>query len=197
MGREHQPVPACTLCVLRHSHGTTPTAWIHRPWHRLICPRHQQAAPDPRLHTPLHVGVVPELIAAHQGHQRLKRHPRAVTAWTTAHAITTRWHDHQQHAAPRWHHRLHQLIAANPRLNQPGTASATLLARELVTYPETVTLALTLTALPRPTRPHEAHTTTHGAACDALALIANRLGLDTLTPTTGDPLTAYLTRTRP
>ncbi|MGW0364568.1 hypothetical protein [Streptomyces sp. NPDC002990] len=56
-----------------------------------------------------------------------------MTVWTTARAITTRWYDHQQHLTSRWQHRLNRLVAANAHLNQPGTASATLLARDLVT----------------------------------------------------------------
>lgn len=49
-----QPVRACTQCTRHRSHGTTDTAWVHRPPYRLVCPRHQQAAPDPRLTTPIH-----------------------------------------------------------------------------------------------------------------------------------------------
>ncbi|MGW5532065.1 hypothetical protein, partial [Streptomyces xanthochromogenes] len=47
-----------------------------------------------------------------------------------------------------------------------SSASPTLLARDLVTYPETVTLARTLATLPNPPRP-----TTN----DALSFIAHRL----------------------
>ncbi|MGW0646533.1 TniQ family protein, partial [Streptomyces badius] len=101
-----QPVRACTLCTRRRSHGATGTAWVHRPPHRLVCPRHHQAAPDPRLATTVRVQGVPELAAAHHAHQRLLRHPRAYTAWTAARAITTRWYDHQQHLTHRWHTRL-------------------------------------------------------------------------------------------
>lgn len=41
----HRPVTACTLCTWQHSRGATGAAWVHRPWHRLICVRHQQATP--------------------------------------------------------------------------------------------------------------------------------------------------------
>lgn len=136
-----QPVRACTLCTRQHSQGATDTAWVQAAPQRLMCPRHHQAAPDPRLASPIRTGAVPELAAASYAHQRLLRHPRASTAWTTARAITTRWYDHQQHFTPRWHTRLARLCAANPRLATTGNASPALLTRDLVTYPETVTLA--------------------------------------------------------
>ncbi|GAA3386822.1 hypothetical protein GCM10017752_00330 [Streptomyces roseoviridis] len=76
-----QSVRACTLCTPHRSHDATDTAWAHRPPHRLVCPRHQQATPDPRLTFPLHTRATPETAAAHHAHQRLLRHPRAATAW--------------------------------------------------------------------------------------------------------------------
>ncbi len=130
---------------------------------------------------------MPELAAAHHTHQRLLRHPRASTAWTTARAITTRWYDHQQHLTHRWHTRLGQLIATNDHLTTTGSASPALLTRDLVIYPETGALARALATLPHQPR----HTTD-----DALALIARRLGLAHLTPAVHDPLRAYLTHTR-
>ncbi|WP_327299428.1 hypothetical protein [Streptomyces sp. NBC_01197] len=130
---------------------------------------------------------MPELAAAHYTHQRLLHHPRAVTAWTAARAITTRWYDHQQHLTHRWHTRLTQLITDSPRLATTSNASPALLARDLVTYPETVALARTLAVLPNQTR----HTTN-----DALRLIAHRLRLPRLAPNTNDPLHAFLTHTR-
>ncbi|MET9040088.1 hypothetical protein [Streptomyces mirabilis] len=182
-----QPVRACTLCTRHQSHGATDTAWIHPTPHRLVCPRHHQAAPDPRLASPVHTWAVPQLPAAHHAHQRLLRHPGAATAWTAARAITTRWHDHQQHLTHRWHTRLNQLYAANPHLITTGSASPALLTRDLVTYPETVTLARALAALPN---------RQHRDTDNALALIARQLGLARLTPAVNDPLRAFLTHTR-
>ncbi|WP_217206065.1 TniQ family protein [Streptomyces sp. AC550_RSS872] len=184
---EQQPIRACTLCTRHHTRGTTDTAWVHRPPHRLVCPHHHQAAPDPRLTTTIRTWATPELAMAHHAHQRLLRHPRAATAWTTARAITTRWYDHQQHLTHRWHTRLTQLCATNPHLTTTGSASPALLARDLITYPETVALARTLATLPSG---HQ-HTTN-----GALALITHRLHLDRLTPSANDPLRAYLTHTR-
>ncbi|MEU3217605.1 hypothetical protein [Streptomyces sp. NPDC006971] len=48
----HRPVAARTLCARRHSRGASGTAWVHRPWHQLACPRHHRAAPDPSLAGP-------------------------------------------------------------------------------------------------------------------------------------------------
>ncbi|WP_308295212.1 TniQ family protein [Streptomyces sp. PSAA01] len=184
---EQQPVRACTLCTRHRSHGATDTAWVHRPPHRLVCPRHHQASPDPRLTTTVRTWTAPELTTAHHAHQRLLRHPRAATTWTTAHAITTRWYDHQQHLTHRWRPRLNQLCEANVHLTNTGSASPALLTRDLVIYPETVALAHALSTLPN--RPHS---TTN----DALTLIACRLGLARLTPNANDPLRAFLTHTR-
>lgn len=181
-----QPVRACTPCTHHRSHGTTDTAWVHPPPHRLVCPRHQQAAPDPRLASPIHTWAVPQLAAAHHAHQRLLRHPGAATAWTAARAITTRWYDHQQHLTHRWQARLTRLCAANPHLATTGSASPALLARDLVIYPETVALTRALATLPN--RPHR---TTN----DALGLIAHRLNLTHLTPSAHDPLRIFLTHT--
>ncbi len=182
-----QPVRACTLCTRHRSHGATDTAWAHRPPHRLMCPRHHQAAPDPRLTSTVRTWAVPELTAAHHAHQRLLRHPRAATAWTAARAITTRWYDHQQHLTHRWHTRLTPLIADSPHLATTGSASPALLTRDLVTYPETVALARALATLPN--RPHR-------DTGNALNLIAHRLGLPRLPLNANDPLHAFLTHTR-
>ncbi|SED28405.1 TniQ protein [Streptomyces sp. 2112.3] len=148
--RRQQAVRACTTCVRHHSRGTADTAWIHRPRHQLVCRRHQQATPDPRLTSTLRTGTAPELTTAHHRHQRLQRHPRSAHAWQAAHAITTRWYDHQQHLTDHWHRRLHQLARTNAHMDRAGNASAVLLARDLVIYPETVTLARTLATLPHP-----------------------------------------------
>ncbi|MGW9241323.1 TniQ family protein [[Kitasatospora] papulosa] len=187
LGAEQQPVRACTLCTRHRSHDATDTAWAHPAPQRLVCPRDQQAAPDPRLTSTVRTWAVPELVAAHHAHQRLLRHPRALTAWTTARAITTRWYDHQQHLTHRWHTRLARLCAANPRLTTTGSASPALVTRDLVIYPETVTLARALAALPN--RPHR-------DTGKALTLIAHRLGLPRLASNANDPLRVFLTHTR-
>ncbi|NIY62115.1 hypothetical protein [Streptomyces malaysiensis] len=114
---------------------------------------------------------------------------RAVTATQgrTAPAQRRFRYDHQQHLTHRWHTRLTQLGAANPHLTTAGNASPALLARDLVTYPETVVLARTLATLP--SRHH--HTTGY-----TFTFIAHRLGLPRFTPAVNDPLRAYLTHAR-
>ncbi|MFD7495981.1 hypothetical protein ACFV8T_26925 [Streptomyces sp. NPDC059832] len=106
----------------------------------------------------------------------------------TARAITTRWYDHQQHLTSRWLNRLNHLVVANAHLDRAGSASAALLARDPVIYPETVMLARVLATL----SPGAHHTTNKTVAGSP-----HRLGLDILAPATGEPLTAYLTHTRP
>ncbi|MGW0209246.1 TniQ family protein, partial [Streptomyces sp. NPDC003233] len=56
-----QPVRACTLCTRHRSHGITDTAWVHPSPQGLMCPRHQQATPDPRLTSTVHTQGAPEL----------------------------------------------------------------------------------------------------------------------------------------
>lgn len=182
-----QPVRACTLCTRHRSHDATDTAWVHPAPHRLVCPRHHQAAPDPRLTSTVRTQGVPELAAAHHAHQRLLRQPRAVTAWTAARATTTRWYDHQRHLTHRWHTRLTRLITDSPHLATTSNASPALLARDLVTYPETVALARTLATLPNPP---------HRDTDNALNLIAHQLGLPHLPLNANDPLRVFLTHTR-
>lgn len=72
---EQQPVRACTLCTRHRSHDATDTAWVQPVPYRLMCPRHQQAAPDPRLTSTVRTWAAPELAAAHHTHQRLLRTP--------------------------------------------------------------------------------------------------------------------------
>ncbi|MFF7772505.1 hypothetical protein ACFZC7_39200 [Streptomyces massasporeus] len=101
--------------------------------------------------------------------------------------MTTRWYDHQQHLTHRWHTRLARLCAANPRLTTTGSASPALVTCDLVIYPETVTLARALAALPN--RPHR-------DTGKALTLIAQRLGLPRLASNANDPLRVFLLHTR-
>jgi hypothetical protein len=67
-------------------------------------------------------------------------------------------------------------VASGPSAAQAG-------GRGLVTYPETVALARTLTVLPR-----QQHN-------DVLNLIAHRLNLARLTPSANDPLRVFLSHT--
>ncbi|MEU1183792.1 hypothetical protein ABZ464_40435 [Streptomyces sp. NPDC005820] len=109
----------------------------------MICTRHQQASSDPRHPAPLDIRAVPELT---QAHLRARR-PATPVSLSWASTITTRWYDHHQHLHERWHTRLGRLTTANPHI-PPGPATPTLTCRNLITYPETLTLATALDRLP-------------------------------------------------
>ncbi|MGW0737106.1 hypothetical protein [Streptomyces sp. NPDC002851] len=182
-----RPLRACTSCVLARSHGTTATAWAHLPEHRLVCVKHVQASSDHRLPGTLNIRGLPELVRAHQQHQRLRHRPEAGTAYTWARAVTTRWYDHQHHCARRWNKRLKRLTLANQHLpSHDGTASLTLLARRIITYPETVILARALTHIPGHGLPHTQHAV-------YLQHLAQQLELERLAPIPGDLLFTRLT----
>ncbi|MGW4985308.1 hypothetical protein [Streptomyces mirabilis] len=125
---------------------------------------------------PLDIRPVPELTRTHL---RARRPPTAASlSWAST--ITTRWYDHHQHLHERWHTRLNRLTAANPRI-PPGPASPTLTCRNLITYPETLTLAATLDRLP----PHPLTRTEQSAFLHDLA---SRLHLPRLAPADHDLL---------
>ncbi|MBD0844759.1 TniQ family protein, partial [Streptomyces sp. TRM68416] len=179
-----QPLPACTACTTHRSPHKAIPAWIHPAPNlprALICTRHQQASSDPRQRIPLDIRSLPEL-----AHARLTtRRPPTAASLSWASTITTRWYDHHQHLHSRWHTRLRQLTTANPHL-APGPASPTLTCRNLITYPETLTLATTLDRLPpRPL------TRTQQTAF--LHQLASRLQLPRLAPADHDLLWQRLT----
>ncbi|MGC5365566.1 TniQ family protein [Streptomyces sp. DT24] len=179
-----QPLPACTACTIRRSPHQAVPAWIHPAPDLpriMICTRHQQASSDPRHPAPLDIRPVPELTQAHLG---TRRRPTA-TSVTWASTITTRWYDHHQHLHERWHTRLGRLTTANPHI-PPGPASPTLTCRNLITYPETLTLATALDRLPP-------HPLTRTQQTTFLHQLANRLTLPHLAPADHDLLWQRLT----
>ncbi|WP_151484243.1 TniQ family protein [Streptomyces albicerus] len=174
-----QPLRVCTACVSHRSRGTHTTAWAYPPSapRLTICTHHQQTGSDPRHTAPLDIRPLPELTHTHQQQARTTI-PATELTWATT--ITTRWYDHHQHLAQRWHTRLARLTTANPHTHHP-TASPALTCRSLVTYPETLTLARALTRIP----PHGLARTDHTAF---LHHLATRLELPRLAPATHDPL---------
>jgi len=174
-----QPLRVCTACTGHRSRSATPTdAWAYPTSPRItICTRHQQAGSDPRHTAPLDIRPLPELTHTHQqpAHAAIP-----ATDLTWAATITTRWYDHHQHLAQRWHTRLARLTTANPHTHQPS-ASPALTCRALITYPETLVLARTLSRIP----PHGLARTDHTAF---LHHLATRLELPRLAPATHDPL---------
>ncbi|MFC9287493.1 TniQ family protein [Streptomyces sp. NPDC057052] len=140
-----QPLPACTACTIRRSPHQAAPAWIHPASNSpriMICTRHQQASSDSRHPAPLDVRPVPELTGPRP---TASRTTTASLSWAST--ITTRWYDHQQHLHQRWLARLDRLTDANPHI-PPGPASPALTCRDLITYPETLTLATALDRLP-------------------------------------------------
>lgn len=189
---DEQPVRLCPTCTLQHSAGATDHTLAYLPAHRQYCPRHQRWSTRHR-HV-LDVRALPALTKAQRHHQRLLRHPAGTTSLTWATAITTRWYNHQHHAAAnqRWQRRLHGLAAANPAATT-GPTSLALVARTAVTYPETIALArllahtqLTTTPTPRPRRHTDPATTRF------LGRLAHHLGLPALHPTHDDPLWTWI-----
>ncbi|MFF8963239.1 TniQ family protein [Streptomyces globisporus] len=174
-----QPLPACTACTIRRSPHQAVPAWIHPAPDLpriMICTRHQQAASDPRHPAPLDIRPVPELT---QAHLRARR-PATPVSLSWASTITTRWYDHHQHLHERWHTRLGRLTAANPHIPE-CPASPTLTCRNLITYPETLTLATALDRLPP-------HPLTHTEQSAFLHDLASRLNLPRLAPADHDLL---------
>ncbi|MEV7144673.1 TniQ family protein [Streptomyces tauricus] len=174
-----QPLPACTACTIRRAPHKAHPAWIHpAPGlpRIMICTRHQQAASDPRHPAPLDIRPVPELTRPRPG---ARRRPMA-TSLSWASTITTRWYDHHQHLHDRWHTRLNRLTAATPHI-PPGPASPALTCRNLITYPETLTLATALDHLP----PYPLTRTQQNAF---LHQLAGRLNLPRLAPADHDLL---------
>ncbi|MFF7459388.1 TniQ family protein [Kitasatospora sp. NPDC008115] len=192
--RSEQPVRACPACTLRHTRGATGRAHVHPPAHRTLCPRHRHWSPDPD--TSLTTATLPALGQAWRDHQRLIRHAHAAAALGWAGAITTRWYDRQTQLDARWQHRLRLLAHANPHA-EPAGKSWALYARDLVTYPETITLARILATTSLPGQPRQGPTPrTHPAITAFLTHTAHRLHLERLAPPPGDLLWTWIHHTR-
>ena len=154
------------------------------PPHQALCPRHHHWSLDDD--TSLTTAALPELHQAQRHHQRLTRHPGAAPALSWAGAITTRWYDKQTHLATRWQRRLHHLADTNPHAT-PATMSWALYARELVTYPETITLARTLATTRLPKQPRQGPAPqAHPAITAFLRHTAHQLHLERRAPPPGD-----------
>jgi len=175
------PAAACDLCTLAHTRGATRQAWIWAHPHRLLCARHRRWSSPTRAQTLLNVTSLPELAASQRSHQRLLHRPNARHAWQWAHAITTRWYDHQHTCWPRFARRLNHLKAINTAAGT--TSSLTLTAQAAVIYPETVALARLIA-----THHHPARDTTR-----FLTEAAHRLRLSRLAPAPDDLMTTWLT----
>ncbi|MEU5599546.1 TniQ family protein [Streptomyces sp. NPDC020298] len=156
--------PHCTLTRTGHTHPVQQ----YRPSTALICRRHRtwmlgphalNGEPFPTEHADL--TRTPEILAAHREHTRLLRRwgQAADHGLTHAMALTEHW----RRTAPADEH---IWPARTRRLSTTRTRLWYALAREAITYPETIALAQlftrhpgTLHVLQHTGRPHAVHTT--------------------------------------
>lgn len=141
-------VIGCPHCTITRTGHTQPVP-RYLPHHRLVCPRHHTWAlgphalngvPVPHTHALLH--QTPEIVRAHHTHLRLTRRwgPDADDAIAQAARLTEHWRRHAPRTERTWPTRA-QHIATNSGIG--GSRNVNLwetLAREAITYPETITL---------------------------------------------------------
>ncbi|GHF35858.1 Helicase associated domain protein [Streptomyces griseosporeus] len=137
----------CRLCTAART-GRTKAARLYLQPHTRICPRHQcwmlgthwiDGAPADTEQIDL-TGLA-EMVTAHRRHVDLLRHrPDAARAFEVAHAVVVSWWAQQWPEEDKWPRRVRQLT---PQGADPGWWR--LLARDAVTYPETVALTSVLT----------------------------------------------------
>jgi uncharacterized protein YjiS (DUF1127 family) len=137
----------CRPCTAARTGRTKPARLYLQP-HTRICPRHQRwmlgthwidGAPADTEQVDL-AGLA-EMVTAHRRHLDLLRHrPDTARAFEVAHAVIVSWWAQQWLEEEQWPHRVRQLT---PQGADPGWWR--LLARDAVTYPETVALTSVLT----------------------------------------------------
>ncbi|WP_239487014.1 helicase associated domain-containing protein [Streptomyces durocortorensis] len=137
----------CRPCTAARTGRAKPARLYLKP-HTRICPRHRRwmlgthwidGAPAETEQVDL--AGLPQMVAAHRRHLDLLRHrPDAARAFEVAHAVIVSWWAQQWPEEEQWPHRVRQLT---PQGADPGWWR--LLARDVVTYPETVALASVLT----------------------------------------------------
>ncbi|MGW5446838.1 Helicase associated domain protein [Streptomyces asiaticus] len=137
----------CRLCTAARTGRAKPARLYLKP-HTRICPRHQRwmlgthwIDGGPADTEQIDLTGLPEMVAAHRRHLDLLRYrPDAVRAFEVAHAVIISWWAQQWPEEEQWPRRA-------LRLAPPGTDPGRwrLLARDAVTYPETVSLTSVLT----------------------------------------------------
>jgi len=137
----------CTRCVAART-GRAETARLYTEAHQHVCARHAtwlSAAtgddrPAPAASGRLSLIGLPRVVRAGERHARLLRRREDIAdAFPVAQAVTATWWDAHRPQESVWPRRLRRLAAANP-----GNAPARDLARDVITYPETVALAALL-----------------------------------------------------
>ncbi|MFD0319390.1 Helicase associated domain protein [Streptomyces flavalbus] len=133
--------PACPGCVAART-GRVAPARVYLAAHQRVCPRHRcwlMGVPGSGGRV---VGLAgcPEVVQAQADHRRLlRRSPVAASAFEVAEAVTASWWAQKWPEERLWAMRLE---AAMPEGEDP--LRWRILARDLVTYPETVALATLL-----------------------------------------------------
>ncbi|MEV6726188.1 helicase associated domain-containing protein [Streptomyces xanthochromogenes] len=192
----------CRLCTAART-GRAKPARVYLKAHTRICPRHQRWMLGTHWinGTPADVEQVdlaglPEMAAAHRRHlDLLRRRPDAARAFEVAHAVVVSWWAQQWPEEEQWPRRVLQLA---PPGTDPGWWR--LLARDAVTYPETVALAFVLASertrqrLLADTGGHLPHTLAHTPALVAqLARATNRPWLaERIASTSAGPLLLWV-----
>ncbi|MGW4186489.1 Helicase associated domain protein [Streptomyces albidoflavus] len=130
----------CRLCTAARTGRTKPARLYLKP-HIRICPRHGRwmlgthwIDGGPADIEQVDLTGLPEMVTAHRRHLDLLRHrPDAVRAFEVAHAVVVSWWTQQWSEEEQWPRRALRL---SPPSVDPGWWR--LLARDAVTYPETV-----------------------------------------------------------
>ncbi|MEV4881429.1 Helicase associated domain protein [Streptomyces cyaneofuscatus] len=133
--------PACPSCVATRTGRMTP-ARVYLAAHQRVCPRHRywlMSLPGSEGRV-IGLAGCPEVVRAQEDHRRLLcRSPVAGSAFEVAEAVTAWWWAQQWPEEHLWPMRLD---AAMPEGEDPRRWR--ILGRDLVTYPETVALAMLL-----------------------------------------------------
>ncbi|MEV5901863.1 helicase associated domain-containing protein [Streptomyces sp. NPDC052127] len=183
----------CRPCTAART-GRTKPARVYLQPHTRICPRHRRwmlgthwIDGGPADTEQVDLAGLAEMVAAHRRHLDLLRHrPDAARAFEVAHAVVVSWWAQQWPEEEQWPRRALQLT---PQGADPNWWR--LLARDAVTYPETVALTSVLTnertrqRLLAETGGHLPHTLAHTPALVAqLVRATNRPWLAERIPST-------------
>jgi hypothetical protein len=179
-----RPWPACRLCTLRGSLGTTPTALVRPPVSPLICRRHRRWLGTSDEPADTDISAVPEILTAYRRFQRLRLNSSDLQ--TAADCIQAAWNitrvwAREPHCRPR--------LRARWRARAGNLGPDTALSSRVVTFPEAVALAEILTD---PDWRHHVATVPARHAGQFYRRVCARLGEGTYqAPADDDPVVAW------
>lgn len=192
----------CRLCTAARTGRAKPARLYLQP-HTRICPRHQRwmlgthwVGGAPAGSEQIDLTGLPEILAAHRRHLKLLRQvPDATLAFEIAHAVVVSWWAQQWLEEEQWPHRTRQTAPPGADLGWWR-----LLARDAITYPETVAVASLLVderlrqRLRAESGGHLPHTLADTpAVVAALARVTNRPWLpEQITSTSAGPLLVWV-----